>query len=390
MDKVKLFVWGDAVTKTGFSRVLHNIIGNLPKDKYDISWLGINYFGDPHEYPYRIYPCTSGQFPGDFYGKRRLYSILTAEKPDVIFLLNDVWVTSEILEGLKEIYKDEKMPKVVVYIPIDAKDHNPNWYKDFDVVSEAVVYTKFGYNVAKEAAPDVDFKIIPHGIDSDVFFKLHKTRRESKELIWGDREDFLDSFIVLSANRNQPRKRLDIAMKAFALFAEGKDDVKLHMHCGVRDSAIDVELMAKRLGISSKLSLTNRTVGPLQISENKLNLLYNATDVGLNTGLGEGFSLTQIEHAVTGAPQIVANHSALTELYYDCGILVPTISEWTLDKIMTTGDLVSPEGVAEKLELLYNNEVLRETLGKKSVEKFTREEYSWKYISKQWDELFTV
>jgi glycosyltransferase involved in cell wall biosynthesis len=59
-----------------------------------------------------------------------------------------------------------------------------------------------------------------------------------------------------------------------------------------------------------------------------------------------------------------------------------------LDNIMTTGFLVSPEAVAEKLEMLYRDRDLYETLSTNSIAKFSSEEYSWKAITKQWVKLF--
>jgi hypothetical protein len=37
MTKVKLGIWGDAVTPTGFARVLHSITRYLPKEDYDMT-----------------------------------------------------------------------------------------------------------------------------------------------------------------------------------------------------------------------------------------------------------------------------------------------------------------------------------------------------------------
>lgn len=95
-----------------------------------------------------------------------------------------------------------------------------------------------------------------------------------------------------------------------------------------------------------------------------------------------------MEHAVTGAPQVVPNHSALHELYIDCGLLVNPSMEWVIDNIMTTGLLVYPEAVAEKLDLLYYNRDLYNTLSSKSIKKFTAPEFNWENISHQWDQVF--
>lgn len=388
-EKIKVLFYGDAVTPTGFSRVLHSIAENLPQNEYDISWVGVNYYGDPHNYPYRIYPTG---FNGDVYGIAKLPDILEKEQPQIIFILNDAWVQDGILKAIKEIYEKQKwkLPKIVSYIPVDAADHDSDWYKEFDIVTKAIAYTPFGQDVINKAVGGLDPIVIPHGVDGKDFYKINKTKTEIKKGLYPNKPElYEDSFIVLSANRNQPRKRLDITMKAFALFAENKPaNVKLYMHCGVRDSHIDIVRLAKRLNIDGRLIISGNIVGIQRVSVEKLNTIYNATDIGVNTSVGEGWSLCQIEHAATGAPQVVPNHSALGELYKDCGLLVEPKTEVVLDRIMTTGRIVFPEDVATRFEELYTNKELYNELSKASLEKFTSKEFTWKEVASKFDKVF--
>jgi glycosyltransferase involved in cell wall biosynthesis len=215
------------------------------------------------------------------------------------------------------------------------------------------------------------------------------TKKEIKAKLWPKNPELQDSFVYFNGNRNQPRKRLDITMRAFKMFSEDKpDNVKIYLHCGLIDASINVAEMSQRLDLGKRLIITAATNGIQQIPESKLNEIYNATEVGLNTGLGEGFGLVNIEHLVTGAPQIVPDNSANTELYEDCGLLVPTITDWTLDTIMTTGSIVRPEDVAERMQRLYVEEQLYNSLSQKGIDKFTSPEYNWANISKLWDKLF--
>lgn len=388
MEKIKVLFHGDAVAPTGFSRVLHSIAENLPQEDYDISWVGVNYFGDPHNYPYRIYPTGMN---GDIYGITKLPEIIDREMPDIIFILNDAWVQDGILKAIKEVYDKRKytLPKIITYTPVDAADHDSDWYKEFNVVTKAITYTEFGKEVIEKAVQGLDLVVIPHGVDTKYFYKIDKPKTEIKSELFVNKPELSDSFIVLSANRNQPRKRLDITMKAFKLFAENKpDNVKLYMHCGIRDSHIDIIRLAKRLGIDNRLIISGNIVGVQRVTVEKLNIIYNATDVGVNTSVGEGWSLTQIEHAVTGAPQVVPNHSALGLLYKDCGLLVEPKTEVVLDRIMTTGKVVFPEDVAENFESLYQNKDLYNQLSAASMTKFNSYEYSWKYVAGLFDKVF--
>jgi glycosyltransferase involved in cell wall biosynthesis len=241
-----------------------------------------------------------------------------------------------------------------------------------------------------KAAPELASKllVIPHGVDSDVFYKLEGTRAEFRRNLFGPDNNLEDKFIILSASRNQPRKRLDITMRGFKIFAKDKPDVRLYMHCGVVDASIHVAKEAVRLGIDEKLIISNLNYGPQQVPLERLNMIYNACDVGINTSMGEGWGLPIVEHAVTGAPQIVPNHSACAELYGDCGLLVPTVTHYTFDTIMTVGMLVSPEDVAIQMENIYQNKDLYAKLSTAGVEKFTRPEYQWNHISSRWLGVF--
>lgn len=385
MAKRKILFICDGVVPTGFSTVSHNIISNLPKRNYEVHHLAINYYGDPHDKTWKVYPAVLG---GDIWGFGRVKDLLK-ENFDGIFILNDVWVIDAYLDIIKKEL-GEKAPPVVAYFPVDAKYLDPDWFRHFDIVKKVCVYTKFGYNEVKRSRSDLEPVIIPHGVDKKSFYKLDLSKRDIKSRIYPNKEDFLDSFIVLNANRNQPRKRIDLTLLGFKYFAEGKpDNVKLYCHMGVKDMGWDIFKLAFRFGIEKRLIVSNSNQTVQSVTLDYLNLIYNATDVGLNTALGEGWSLTNMEHAVTGAPQIVPEHSALVELYKDCGVFIP-VDRWEVNSdVLTIGGLVDAVAVADKLELLYQDTKLREKLSQKSLDKFTSEEYSWDYIVKNhWLEVF--
>jgi glycosyltransferase involved in cell wall biosynthesis len=392
-DKINILWVSDLVTPTGFSRVSHSILANLPRDRYNIVGLGVNYRGDPHGLPFPIYPA---QFGGDLYGIKRLKDVFKRHPIDVVFILNDVWIINSYLNEIKEIFGKETPPKIVIYFPVDAVGHSPYWYDNFDIVQKAYTYTEFGKKVAETACPTYNFGIIPHGISKDIFHQLFEKRNQAKEVLFANSNNkdlFSDeSFTFLNANRNQPRKRLELTMEGFKLFADGKPmSVSLYMHCGNVDAKhIDVRDLASRLGIGKRLIVSGNVSGIQGVSDNKLNLIYNATDVGLNTSLGEGWGLPNMEHAITGAPQIVPDHSACGEVYKDIGILIPTHSDLMLDGgAMTVGRLVSPEAVAEAMEKIYTDKELYKELSIKTVAKFSSKEYNWETIANTWDSVFT-
>lgn len=396
--KTRVLWISDLVVPTGFSRVSHSIIEYLPKNKYNITGLGINYPGDPHPYNFPIYPA---KIEGEIYGINRLERILGRTQPEIIFILNDIWIIDKYLYAINRIYAERlptlRPPKIVIYFPVDAEPHFPDWYRNLNMVSKAVVYTEFGKRVATSASGTDAFEIVPHGIDSKIFYRAHEDRFDSKKELFSE---FInkkmmgpDSIIILNANRNQPRKRLEITMEAFSIFCKDKPkDVFLYMHCGNIDARhIDVVKLSLRFGINDRLITTgNNVIGVQAVSVGKLNQIYNACDIGVNTSLGEGWSLPNMEHAITGAPQIVPDHSACGEIYKDCGVLVPTIHNLMIDGgAMTVGKLVDPVDVAKAMELLYTNKELYKDLSEKSIAKFSSPIHSWTEIANTWNAIFT-
>lgn len=388
--KLKVLFIGDLVVETGFSTVLHNIIKNVI-DEFEVTGLGVNYNGDPHELGFPIFPARSA---GNIYGLDRAVSLFLTHDFDLVFILNDSWVISYYLDMFKKHVPKERIPKIVVYFPVDSKYHDETWYRDFDIVTQAVTYTDFGVEVVKQCAPNVSLKVIPHGVEVGDFYKMYLDRQQARLRLFGKEkvESFGDPekvFIALNANRNQPRKRLDITFAGFSLFARNKPkEVKLYMHSGVEDSHVNLIKQSRRYGVEDRLIITSNTPGIQRLPVDRLNLVYNACDVGINTSMGEGWGLTNIEHAATGAVQIVPRHSACQEIFNDCGLLMETVTDFTFDNSQTVGRLTTPQELARCLEVLYRDTELRKELSNRGLAKFTQPTYQWKNIANTWKELF--
>ena len=386
MKKV-LIIADSPSTPTGFSQVIHNIFKNLT-NKYELIQLGVNYFGDPHEIEWPIYPAS---IRGDIWGFSRIPE-LVAKKPDLIFILNDVWVIAKYLKEIKKAYDKQILPNIVVYFPVDSSEFDPEWFTDFDIVNRAVVYTKFGYDVVRTAVPQMELDIVPHGINKKHFCKLFRTQEEKqalKKILYPDREDFYNSFIVLNRNRNQPRKKIDATIEGFAQFAKNKpENVKLHLHMGLKDAGWDIAKLCRRFGVEERLIVTNGTRQIQTVPVAKLNLIANASDVGVNTSFGEGWGLCNAEDASVGVPQIVPDNSASAELFRDIGLLIP-VSLWTRQPdTMTLGGLVSADGLAQNLEELYQQPGLYANLALLSEEKFKNPIYDWENVSARFATIF--
>jgi len=397
----RILIVGDAVAATGFARVMHGIFEQL-QDKYEIHHLGINFHGDPHQTGWNVYPAKLG---GDLQGINRLKPLISELKPQLVFILNDIWVLGDYMRQIKDL---EKKPKIIMYCPIDAGPIDPEFIEPLEGVDAFAVYTKFAKTEVEKAItslkkikphfifPPID--VIAHGIDTQQFYPLKNSNKEVPGIasrhkaiteLYGNDPDFRDAFIVLNANRNQPRKRIDITIKGFALFAKNKPpNVKLHLHMGIEDAGWNVVRLAKRFGIYDRLILTSKGNNIPSVPVNQLNLIYNASAVGINTSIGEGWGLVSFEHAATGAAQVVPRHSACEELWQGSALFMDPVMNLTTEGILTEGKIVSPESVAEALEQLYSNPTLLKEMSANALHNSLDPGYRWDYIARQWDELF--
>lgn len=376
MEKTKILWIGDGGVATGFARVNHSIIENLP-DRFEVHHLAVNYNGDPYPAEHDMYPARLG---GDILGLNRIESLLEKIKPDLIFILNDPWLVNDYLT---------KIPvncRVIAYIPVDAKYLNPRWIASISKINQAVTYTEFGKQEFLSAYPNFshEIEVVPHGFDADKFYPIGKAVARDKLGLP------LHSFIVFNGNRNQPRKRMDLTIKGFAEFAKDKEDVYLYLHTGVEDAGWNIIELSKRYNILEKLILTDRNLNPQSyVSDEQLNIIYNCADVGINTSMGEGWGLVSIEQACTGVAQIVPDFSATSEIYPEDTALKLKIDRFEPhERILTEGGVVSLDDVTNKLQIYYENPELRLEHAENLFNHFHSSQFEWKNITEKWVEIF--
>lgn len=410
-EKTKIFVVGDGVAPTGFARVLNSILARLDKlDKWEIHHLAVNYRGDPHPYSWRIYPAAlAGNPMADIYGLNRIMDLLDYIQPKLVFMLNDVWVLPMYMERIQEWHDRYK---IVCYSPIDAGPIDWRWTHSLRDVDRYVVYTEFAKKVLEDSVEQwglhsqdpIKFpkiNVIPHGIDTKVFYKLDDLqdrhgnsiltgRVNAKRQVYPNRNDFLDSFVVLNANRNQPRKRIDLTMKGFSLFSKDKPiNVKLYLHMGIEDMGWNIVSLADRYHIDDRLIISNKENFLPSVPDDRLNLIYNACDVGLNTSFGEGWGLTNFEHAATGAAQVITGYAGGAEVFGDSAVLMKPEFFQTTEKVLTEGAVLTPDQVADSLQKLYDNPAYLAEMSEKSYQVTQRPEFSWDSVANEFDKVFT-
>ena len=376
----KILWYGDVLSNTGFARVTHSILEHLHKN-HELVVYGINYNGDPHTLPYKVYPASAGNAQ-DRFGIGRFPLVVEQEKPDFVICLNDIWIVNQVWERIHFLQPTLGF-KFIPYFPIDSE-----WYissmlrfvKDWDF-SITFTIEQAQRIIAHGIAPKM-LGVLPHGLDVDKFFPIEQDEARKSLGIP------LDKFIVLNANRNQPRKRIDLTIKAFAEFAVDKPNACLYLHMGEKDlgwdvrSLFDSEMSRKNLTSDSRLFMTSANIDYTNAPPDELlNRIYNACDVGINTADGEGWGLIPFEHASCRKAQVVPNHTSCRDIWKGKALLTD-VAAWVRDKDLgVERGIIDVKDAAAQLTKLYNDKEFKEQVADDCYAVTQNPSYRWDRIA---------
>lgn len=336
---------GDAVVSTGFAKATHYTLETLRRD-WDVAVLGLGYLGDPHEYPYPIFPAWPG---GDAFGTRRLPDVMAALRPDLVLIQNDPWNFPAYMERLPE------GQAVMGAVAVDGKNCKGHLLNGLDT---AIFWTQFALDEARHGGFTRPGAVVPLGVDLSIYGPMDKAVARRGVLGEGTLPD--GAFVIGNVNRNQPRKRLDLTIAYFADFVKetGAADAYLYLHVApTKDAAYDLaQLMHYHLPPAryGKRLIYARPEEGFGESEQVMAATYSCFDVQMTTTQGEGFGLTTIEGMACGTPQVLPAWSALGEWARDGAWMVPCTSTIATDRcINTIGGVMDREMAVAALSHLY-------------------------------------
>jgi len=401
-SRLKIIAIGYNTYGTGLTRVMHAIMRRLA-DRHEIHYLGIGYSGEiVRDRGLTIYPTNPKG--GDVFAAFQAIRMIEEIHPSLIVILHDVWMFEYYLRLFKP-YRNQL--KIISYIPLDGRIINEDVAVALEECDCVVGYTRFFKNefdqafsrlVQKRGGNFPKVEIIPHGVDRERFHPsaellkaqfASEARANAKRKLFGDFAGLDSSIIVLNASRPDKRKRIDLTIAGFAKFAADKpDNVRLCLHHGIRDETVEHEVMTllHRYGVADRAFLNPLPGGV--VNDEQLNLLYNACDIGINTSMGEGWGLVSLEHAATGAVQMVPDHSACKEIWSGRGELIPVVRNYIPEFTVLEMGEVSADGVAKSLDRLYTDRNHQQELAAAGYKLTQMEEYSWDSVARQFDGLF--
>ena len=377
----KVLYCGDVGVQTGFGRVAEYLIPALAKE-HEVHALAVNWHGDPSEMQQhcKMYPAMA--YGSDPFGAHRMRELVSQIQPDVVFVINDIWVAIQLFDAVQDL-KESMGFKWITYTPIDSYGLFPELLEPLTKWDTLITYTEFAKEEIQRIGYDKPIHVVGHGTDFSKFFPIDKM--ECRQAL-GVPEDV---FVVFNGNRNQPRKRIDLTIKGFVQFARDKPDARLWLNMGPKDMGWDIVPLFKRVARDygydavGKLILTSPNFATQNcLPVEQLNQVYNAVDVGVNTCLGEGWGLVNTEHAATGVAQVVPDHTSLQEIFDGTRRIL--IESWETDRNygLERGQ-PSPSDLAYILNDYYQNRKSLEDAGDWCYSRVHEEQFTWPYVQKQ-------
>lgn len=396
-NKIKLLFYGDAPTvATGFGTVSRNILVGLHNTgKYDIQVMGVNYWGDPHPFPFPIWPIGIGG-KQDPYGRQRASDMMMSlnHSFDVLFMIQDSFIL-EYMDQVMPALKRTKKFASVCYFPVDGVP-KPSWMKSMDLFDTPVTYTEFGKKEATLAHPPLGarLKVVPHGANTEDFYPANPVKvNEFKREFFGKQAD---KFIVTNVNRNQQRKDIPRTIMAFKEFHKRRPNSVLYLHMAARDQGWHLPELIKSLGLTlgENVLLPGGDFGPNQgYPLEILNLIYNCSDVIVSTTVGEGWGLSSVEGMACRKPIIFPDNTSLSEIVgEDRGYLVRS-GATPNDFVVLPNDNEVPRPITDVMhmaELLLHVHDNREEAAARAERGYNwvKEKLVWnKNIVPQWDKI---
>jgi hypothetical protein len=391
--KLKILIVSTHINQiNGYSKVIMNIIQQLGTQE----WIDVVHFGSQRinggdlgrQYPKNVKVIDASALEkqkGLGFAFSELPNVINAEKPDIVFIYNDMAIISSYIEEIRKAIQN-RFFKIWAYLDLTHVGFPQNV---FDVINRDVervfCFNKFWKNELKNNGITRPVDVMTHGVDPKVFRTIP---RELARQSLGLPRDIL---LFTSMNKNIPRKRLDLVIMSFVKlivrFPTKPIFLLIVADKGDKGGFNLFEIFARELKLAgatteafgNRLLITSKDAA---YRDEDINLLYNCGDVGISCAEAEGFGLCTFEQMSVGVPQIVPNIAAYKEYCNeDNSIMVEPKMRYYIPQAYTTvtgeAHLVDPEDVAKAMEKYVFDEDLRKLHSKLGKEKVGGGNYSW-------------
>lgn len=384
---MKVLWVGDAGVASGFAECTHQVCTEMVNVGWEVHVLGINYMGDPHNYPFNIYPCRQ-PFDGgfDLWGQTRIRVLADRLEPDLIVLLNDPWNIPPYVEAINKLLEHRRYtktylwePKIITWLAVDAE--NQKGKEQLSGLDHVITWTQWGADQLVKGGYTGPYSVIPLGVDLNTFNPV--VQSEAREQILPAK--LRDKFIIGMVGRNQVRKRLDLAIKYFAEWIRTYNvpDACLFIHTApTGDNGFDLPSLIDYYGVNGKVIISCTENLGVGLNPNLMKYIYSAFDAYWCTSQAEGWCLPALEAMACGVPVICNNSGPISEWTKGAALQVEANQEVLTapqnNLMYTIGRMPDMQASIEALSQLYIDHNLRVKLGIGGLARASQ--FQWKEI----------
>ncbi len=367
---------------TGYSKVAYNILKQLAT----IPWLKVTHFAfqkyngvlsDKRPLPANIQQIDVSALdktvPTGGFGFTVLGDVIKQQQPDIVFIYNDLSIIAQFIDSMKKQAVDRSAFKLWLYIDQVYTMQHMGYINLINTEADHIFTFTGGWKRCLEQQGVIrpPINVIKHGFDPLQFPKM--PRKMIRQTV-GIADDM---FLIMSVNRNQPRKRLDLLIIAFVELLVRHPERNIGLMCvtdkGEKGGWWLFEIFVRELKLrgvdpslyGSRLMVTSRD---MIFTDDEINMFYNAADIGVSCAEGEGFGLCTFEQMGVGVPQIVPAIGGYTEY---CNAANSLLIEPAWRYYLPTAQcpvggeahVVDPHTVCDAMEKYLLDPVLREAHG---------------------------
>jgi glycosyltransferase involved in cell wall biosynthesis len=288
---------------TGLGRIARDLGALLTESNLPIDFVQVGGSVPPVWTHWRHYPLDRGEDWGAGCTVALWQSIFGSE-PGILFMVWD--------PGRLAAYRGLPLPvQKWVYAAVDST--NPSGtlggparaaIEEFDQV---LAYGRWGSQVLHTIRPKVSY--LPHGLSLDTY----RTPPTEEEARWVRAE--LGPYLMAGHTlvgcvaTNQPRKDLGLYFATLATLIKRGIPVYGWLHTDILVKSWAVQQLVEDFGLSRRITVTLK-----QYTDRQLALLYQACDVTIAPGLGEGFGYPIVESLAAGTPVLHGDFGGGVEL----------------------------------------------------------------------------
>jgi D-inositol-3-phosphate glycosyltransferase len=321
--------------------------------------------------------------------------ILNRVKPDIFLIYNDILITCRLIQALQKYRSENPATKFVSYIDLVYPFERPRYVRMINENTDMIlVFSDFWKkNLIEMGVPEEKLRIFYHGIDTALI--RHQDPNVGRKVFQFKEDDF----IICNINRNQYRKAHDISIRAFLTLLKRENmnpRIKFFINFALDSPGgytilelIETECIRLQLSyqavVTGHIFHSTNNLGKLE--DHVINMIYNMSDVGINTCFGEGFGLCSAEHAYLGKPQVLSAVGALCDIFSgESNMLVEPKAFIMVQNQLEdhSGDLYicDASDFADRLQYYFHNPEKRKKEGLR-IAKHIQSKYDWNVILPQ-------